>query len=59
MNYNGFPYLAAELSAFAVACGIFVISLKDGKIVHFTPDDEAHFYNWLISTSIREVVPAC
>jgi hypothetical protein len=59
MNYIGFPYLAAELSAFAVTCGIFVISLKSGKIVHFTPDDENHFYNWLVSTSVREVVPAC
>lgn len=58
MNYNGFPYQGTELSAFAVTCGIFVISLKSGNIVHFTPDDENHFYNWLMSINIREVVTA-
>lgn len=58
MNYKGFPYQATDLSAFAITCGIFVISLKSGKIVHFTPDDEDHFYNWLMSINIREVVTA-
>lgn len=59
MNYKGFPYLATELSAFAISCGIFVISLKNGNIIQFTPADEDHFYNWLVSIRVREVTPVC
>ncbi|MCB0697014.1 MAG: hypothetical protein KDC07_06600 [Chitinophagaceae bacterium] len=59
MIYKGFPYNASELSAFAITCGIFVISLKNGKIVQHVPDDEDHFYNWLLSLEVREVVPVC
>lgn len=58
MSLKEFPYQSAELSAFAVTCGIFVISLKNGKIIHYTPDDEDAFYNWLLSVNVREVVPA-
>lgn len=59
MNYKGFLYQPGELSAFAVTYGIFVISLKNGSIIHYTPDDEEGFYNWLMSVNIREVVAAC
>lgn len=59
MSYKGFPYQPSELSAFAVTCGIFVISLKNGKIIHYTPDNEDSFHDWLVSINVREVVGAC
>lgn len=58
MNYKGFLYQPGELSAFAVTYGIFVISLKNGSIIHYTPEDEDAFYNWLVSLNVREVVIA-
>lgn len=51
-----FPYQATELSAFAVTMGTFVISLKNGEIVHHTPEDESAFYSWLQEFEVREVV---
>ena len=59
MNDKGFPYQPSELSAFAVTYGIFVISLKNGSIIHYTPEDEGQFYNWLLNINVREVVAAC
>jgi len=58
MNYKGFPYTATEISAFAVTYGIFVISLKNGRIIQHKPEAEDDFYNWLMSLDIREVVAA-
>lgn len=59
MIYQDFPYHPADLSAFGVTYGIFVISLKDGNIVHYTPGDEEEFYRWLQEQDVREVQAAC
>lgn len=50
-----FTFEASELSAFANTFGTFIISLKNGNIVHYTPEDEAAFYEWLQASNVREV----
>lgn len=54
-TYLAFQFPASELSAFAIASGIFTISLKNGKIVHFCPDDVQHFHDWLTAHEIRDI----
>lgn len=53
MPNTDFPYTVEELSAFAVTFGTFIISLKNGQIVHHDPTDEASFRQWLIENNIR------
>ncbi|MDX3913922.1 MAG: hypothetical protein QHC79_10335 [Pseudosphingobacterium sp.] len=54
-TYPALEFPASELSAFTVASGCFSISLKDGKIIHFTPENEDDFYRWLIFHNIRDI----
>lgn len=54
-TYLAFQFSASELSAFAVASGIFTISIKNGKIVHFCPNDVQHFHDWLTAHEIRDI----
>lgn len=55
MRYEGFNHTAEELSAFGITVGIFVISLKDGKIVRHEPESIKDFHNWLLLHGVREV----
>ncbi|MBS1771491.1 MAG: hypothetical protein JST82_01435 [Bacteroidetes bacterium] len=50
-----FPHEASELSAFAVSVGVYVISLKNGKIISHVPDDEDRFYEWLVESGARDI----
>ncbi len=53
MPNTDFPYMVEELSAFAVTFGTFIISLKNGQIVHHDPKDEENFRQWLIENNVR------
>lgn len=53
--YPGLQFPASELSAFAVCIDLFIISLKDGEIIRFTPDNVQVFNDWLISNGVRDV----
>ncbi|WP_338839280.1 hypothetical protein [Flavobacterium ginsenosidimutans] len=54
-TYPALQYPASDLSAFAVCIDMFIISLKNGEIIHFTPDNVQRFYDWLIDHSVRDV----
>lgn len=54
-NYPALNIPASELSAFAVTIDFFIISLKNGELIHFTPDNAENFYNWLVAHGVRDV----
>lgn len=54
-TYPTFQFPASELSAFILTLDVFILSLKDGGLAKFTPDDVDAFYNWLIENNIRDV----
>lgn len=54
-TYPALQFPASELSAFAVTMDIFTISLKNGKLIHFKPDDMQTFYDWLIAHGVRDI----
>lgn len=54
-TYPELQFPASELSAFAVTINYFIISLKNGEIVHFEPDDVQSFYDWLIVNGVRDI----
>jgi hypothetical protein len=53
MPIANFPYAPEELSAFAVTFGTFIISLKNGQIIHHDPADEEAFKQWLLEHEVR------
>ncbi|MEC3880282.1 hypothetical protein [Parapedobacter sp. 10938] len=54
-TYPGFKHAADELSAFSVSIDTFVISLKNRKLINFTPENTVAFYDWLIANNIRDI----
>ncbi len=54
-QYEGFEHAASELSAYTSSVGIFIISMKNGSIVHYTPKDEEAFALWLKDNKIRDI----
>lgn len=54
-TYPALAFPASELSAFAVAIDLFIITLKNGNLIHFVPDDKGRFYDWLITHNIRDI----
>lgn len=54
-NYPKFEYKAVELSAFSFCIDTFVISLKNGRIVHFVAEDPQEFKAWLIKHRVRDI----
>jgi hypothetical protein len=54
-RYPGFDYSASELSKFLAACEFFTIMLKDGRIIHFTPEDADSFRHWLLLNKIIDM----
>ncbi|MBN8785824.1 hypothetical protein CMT72_17055 [Elizabethkingia anophelis] len=54
-TYPALAFPASELSAFAVTIDCFIISLKNGTVISFTPDDLGEFYHWLIIHNIRDI----
>ena len=54
-TYPALGLPAAELSAFAICSDFFILSLKNGELIHFIPDDVLSFYAWLVAHDIRDV----
>jgi len=54
-NYPKFEYKAVELSAFSFSIDTFIISLKNGGIVHFVAEDPQDFKAWLIKHDVRDI----
>ncbi|RYD56809.1 MAG: hypothetical protein EOP56_10480 [Sphingobacteriales bacterium] len=55
MYYPGFAHSAGELSAYIHSLGIFIISLRSGRVVSHTPADAADFHLWLAAHHIRDI----
>lgn len=55
ITYPGFKYTAGELSAYTFSIGIFFISLKNGNMTHFEPEDAATFEQWLQLHKVRDI----
>jgi len=55
VQYPDFDYAASQLSAFSLCIDIFIISLKNGRLVKFQPKDIAHFKEWLIRYKVRDI----
>ncbi|ATL48939.1 hypothetical protein COR50_18175 [Chitinophaga caeni] len=53
-RYPGLEHKGATLSAFAVAIDVFILSLKSGELVRFTPDDPKKFRQWLEAHQVRD-----
>lgn len=54
--YPNLKYPVEELSAYSIAIGIFVISLKsDDDIIRFEPSDVEHFKKWLKQNNVRNI----
>lgn len=54
-NYPDFDYSAEELSAYTFSIGVFIISLKGGKMTNFSPADVEGFRRWLTKHKIRDI----
>lgn len=54
-SYPNFDHEAKELSAFSFSIDTFIISLKNGQIVHFIAYDVQHFKAWLIENGVRDI----
>lgn len=44
-----------EIIKFIANCGIFSLLLKNGKVIHFIPDDPDHFTEWLSEKGIKNI----
>lgn len=54
-RYPSFEYSAEQLHKFLAASEFFTIMLTNGDIVHFTPEDEGHFRQWLSDNHITDI----
>jgi hypothetical protein len=54
-SYPKFDHEAKELSAFSFSVDTFIISLKNGQIVHFIADDVQQFKAWLTKNGVRDI----
>lgn len=54
-TYPSLQFTASELSAFTVSFDSFIISLKNGELIHFTPDNIENFHDWLTAHGVRDV----
>ena len=54
-TFPGFEYQAKEVSAYLYSSGFFTISLKNKRIIHFTPFNYEQFRAWLDGHKVRDV----
>lgn len=54
-NYPGFNYKVTDLSAYSFSIDTFIISLKNGGIVHFIAEDANDFKIWLSQYGVRDI----
>ena len=55
LYYEGFEHPGNNLSKYLQTSDLFSIMLKDGKIIHFTPDDRSNFLTWLKSHHVIDI----
>lgn len=56
LNFPGLPYAANEISAYMLGVeSLYILSLKNGQMPRFQPENVADFIAWLKAHKIREV----
>lgn len=54
--FEGFPYHSGQLSAYLnTGFNFFMLSLRSGEIVRYTPPDTEAFISWLKENKVRDV----
>lgn len=53
--YPAFEHSSIDLSKYIEAAGLFTILLKDGKTVHFFPDNQEDFKEWLTEHKVLNI----
>ncbi len=54
-TYPDFNFEAPTLSAYILSLDTFIISLKNGRVIHHVPVDADKFEHWLLDNKIRNV----
>lgn len=53
--FPGFSIPVSNLSAFARHDEVFIIALKDERVIHHHCQDREAFYNWLVKHKVRDI----
>ncbi len=53
--YPGFAFDASVLSAYILTLDTFIISLKNGEVINYVPDDADKFEHWLLENEVRNI----
>lgn len=53
--FPSFGFEAATLSAYILTLDTFIISLKNGRVIHHIPEDVEKFEHWLAEHKVRNV----
>jgi hypothetical protein len=56
LSYPEFGYAPNEINKYIEALGLFSILLKNGNIVHFTPQNREDFRMWLTRHNIKDIL---
>lgn len=54
-QYPDFEYRANELSKFLTAADMVTIMLKNGSIIHYTPENLPAFLRWLHDNRVQDL----
>ena len=53
--FPGFEHCILQLRKYIHAYQVFTIMLKDGRIIHFQPQNVKDFHNWLLQHQIEDL----
>lgn len=55
VDFPGFEHTAESVSAYLFTVDTFILSLKNGKIVHYKAKDPDTFRAWLDTHHVRDI----
>jgi len=53
--YPGFEHDVQQVKRFLQAYWAFTILLADGRIVHYEPENNLDFHQWLVRNGVKDV----
>jgi len=54
MVLQNFSYTADELQSYLLSVDTFIVTLKNGRVVQYSPPSIASFRRWLIDNNVRD-----
>lgn len=54
MLVQKFSYKADEVRSFILSVDTFILTLNNGRIVHYCPSNIAAFWRWLLDNNIQD-----